>query len=326
MSGKREISQFEVIRQLRLPLIILVTYAHSYGDVEDGFSLLTSDWNAYEFLKLLVSQTLVKVAVPVFFIISGYLFFVNVKEWNVHVYHEKMMRRVKTLLLPYLVWNLLMAIKLKTFSWSLFVDPADMPLWFLRDLMVVSLLTPIMLIVLLPVYLTGIWAIQPGLNPLGLCFFTLGAFLGIRKKNLLEVMRRFEVPAYVLSLFLGITMMLAYNSAFFQVLVLCFRLTGGVAVFSIAQRGLHSIRSLHCSQHWQSLLSDAAYFIYLAHYVLFMSFIDEAFFSLFGTSTASICAHYLLCPLIKAVIFIFAYVLSRFTMSVLLHKKNAFNC
>ena len=147
----RSLSQYDVIRQLRFPMIVLVTFAHSYGHVADDFYLLSSEWNSYEFLKLLISQTLVKVAVPVFFIISGYLFFANVKEWNFSVYKEKMFRRVKKLLIPYLIWNLLMAIKLKSFSWSLFwvywkpagiqIDwlgneqlmtaPANMPLWFL---------------------------------------------------------------------------------------------------------------------------------------------------------------------------------------------------
>ena len=97
MNGRNDIIQYEVFRQLRFPMIVLVTFAHSYGEVAEGFSLLASEWNTYEFLKLLVSQTLVKVAVPVFFIMSGYLFFSNVKEWNLKVYKAKIMRRVKTL-------------------------------------------------------------------------------------------------------------------------------------------------------------------------------------------------------------------------------------
>ena len=110
--------QFEVLSQLRFPLIVLVTFAHSYGAVSEDYSLLTSGWNSYEVLKLLVSQTLVKVVVPVFFITSGYLFFVNVERWDVQVYKEKLLRRAKTLLWPYLLWNLLMAVKLRAFSWD----------------------------------------------------------------------------------------------------------------------------------------------------------------------------------------------------------------
>ena len=85
MRNRSDISQYDVIRQVRCPMIVLVTFAHSYGHVAEDFNLLTSDWSTYEFLKLLVSQTLVKVAVPIFFIMSGYLFFSNVKEWNLDV-------------------------------------------------------------------------------------------------------------------------------------------------------------------------------------------------------------------------------------------------
>ncbi len=325
----RSLSQYDVIRQLRFPMIVLVTFAHSYGHVADDFYLLSSEWNTYEFLKLLISQTLVKVAVPVFFIISGYLFFANVKEWNLSVYKEKMFRRVKTLLIPYLIWNLLMAIKLKSFSWSLFwvywkpagiqIDwlgneqlmtaPANMPLWFLRDLMVVSLLTPIVYIgirrlgfwllgLITILYLSGICAFIPGLSAYAVFFFTFGAFLSIRKMDLVEKMKRYELPAYILSVILAIAMICTYHTSVFSSLMLVFRITGAIAVICLVS---------HISQKGQSLLCDSAYFIYLAHYVFFMSFIDEIFFALFGISTASLSFHYLLCPLIKVAIFVGIY-------------------
>lgn len=325
----RSLSQYDVIRQLRFPMIVLVTFAHSYGHVADDFYLLSSEWNTYEFLKLLISQTLVKVAVPVFFVISGYLFFANVKEWNLSVYKEKMFRRVKTLLIPYLIWNLLMAIKLKSFSWSMFwvywlpagiqVDwlgneqlmtaPANMPLWFLRDLMVVSLLTPVVYIgvrrlgfwlfgLLTICYLSGICAFIPGLSAYAVCFFTLGAFLSIRNLNLVETMKRFEKPAYLLSVILAVAMLFSYHTSVFSSLMLVFRITGAISVFCMAS---------HLPCKFLASLSGSAYFIYLAHYVFFMSFVDGIFFALFGTSTTGLSIHYLLCPLIKVSIFVALY-------------------
>jgi surface polysaccharide O-acyltransferase-like enzyme len=304
------ISQYDIIRQLRLPLIVLVTYAHSYGGVTEGYSVLGSGWDTYELLRLLVSQTLVKVAMPAFFVISGYLFFANVETFSREVYWQKIRRRIKTLLIPYLVWNLLMAAKLRTFSLGIFWEPANMPLWFLRDLMVVSLLTPIIYIgvrklgwwifaILLPVYLTGVWAVQPGFNPYAICFFTLGACLSIRKMNLLDTCVRFEKPCYILSALMGLGMVLSYGSGFFAWLMLGFRLTGMVAVFCLGR---------HIYVHWSYPLKyDASYFIYLSHYVLFFSFIDTAFFWFFGTTTASLCLHYLLCPLLKVCLLIAIY-------------------
>ena len=333
----RGLSQFEIFRQLRFPMIVLVTFAHSYGRVEDSFALLASDWNSYEFLKLLVSQTLVKVAMPVFFIMSGYLFFTNVDKWDVATYKKKILRRVKTLLVPYLIWNLLMAVKLKTFSmsmlWSywnpagtqidwfgheqLMTAPANMPLWFLRDLMVVSLLTPIIYIlvrkfgywlmaVLTVLYLSGVCAFIPGLSAYAVFFFTLGAFFSIRRTDLIEIFKRFEWPAYGLSVIFAISMLLTYHTSVFSSLMLCFRLTGSIAVFCLASRILSTT-----SRRLPSLVCNSTYFIYLAHYVFFFSFIDTAFFAIIGTSTPALSIHYLLTPLLKAILLCIIYIVYR---------------
>ena len=343
MNGRNDISQYDIIRQLRFPMIVLVTFAHSYGEVSEEFSLLASEWNTYEFLKLLVSQTLVKVAVPVFFIMSGYLFFANVEKWSLEVYKAKMLRRMKTLLIPYLIWNLLMAVKLKIFSWNIFwafwcpagiqtdwfgqeqwmTAPANMPLWFLRDLIVVSLLTPIiyigvrkfgswLLALLTILYLSGICAFIPGLSAYAVYFFTLGAFFSIRRTDLMETFKRFEWPAYILSIAFAIAMMLTYNSPVFSSLMLCFRLTGAVAVFCLASRILSTT-----PKRLPSMVCDSAYFIYLAHYVFFFSFIDTAFFSLFGTSIPALSIHYLLAPLLKVFILTIIYHLLKHVTSVM---------
>ena len=330
-------SQYDIIRQLRFPMIVLVTYAHSYGEVTEGFSLLASEWNTYEFLKLLVSQTMVKVAVPVFFIMSGYLFFANVEKWSLKVYKSKILRRMKTLLIPYLIWNLLMAVKLKTFSWSIFwvfwcpagiqtdwlgqeqwmTAPANMPLWFLRDLMVVSLFTPIIFILvrkfgswlmalLTILYLSGICAFISGLSVYAFYFFVFGAFFSIRGTDLVENLKRFEWPAYVLSFALAVAMMLTYNTPVFSSLMLCFRLVGAVAVFCLASRILSST-----SKRLPSMVCNSAYFIYLSHYVFFFSFIDTLFFVLFGTSITALSLHYLLAPLMKIVLLTTVYIVTK---------------
>lgn len=356
MNVRNKISQYEVIRQLRLPMIVLVTFAHSYGRVEEGFSLLTSEWNTYAFLRLLISQILVKVAMPVFFIMSGYLFFrTNQGDRSrdsldmsdngpvplIRLYQQKIMRRLKTLLIPYLIWNLLMAIKLKAFSWSmlwvywkpagvqidwfgqeqLMTAPANMPLWFLRDLMTVSLLTPIIYILirklglwlmglLTILYLSGVYAFIPGLSAYAIYFFTFGAFLSIRKMDLVASLKRVEISAYVLSILFAISMLMTYNTPVFSSLMLSFRLVGAIAVFCLASRILTST-----NRRLPAIVCDSSYFIYLAHYVFFFSFIDTVFFAIFGTSILALSIHYLLCPLIKVVIFVGVYFIYRILCS-----------
>jgi len=321
--------QFDIINQLRLPLIVLVTYAHSYNEVAEGYSVLGSGWDSYEVLKLVMSQTLVKVAMPMFFFISGYLFFANVEKWDKRTYLEKIKRRIKSLLIPYILWNLLMAVKLKAFSISIFWEPANMPLWFLRDLIVVSMLTPIIyigvkklgwwiLVLLLPLYATGIWAIQPGPTPYALCFFTLGALMGIKKMNIIETFAKKESLWYLLFLTFGLTMVLTYPTVVFPVLMLCFRVVSIAAIFCLANRICSST-----TKRIPQVVCDSSYFIFLAHYVFFLSFIDSAFFSLFGTSTWSLCGHYLLCPLLKAAIFVIVYCLYRRQKDSVLRKDSS---
>ncbi len=352
----------DTIKQLRLPLIVLITFAHSYSGVRVGYTLWGDGWDTYEVLKIVVSQTLCKVAMPTFFVMSGYLFFANVTEWNVKTYLGKLRRRVKTLLIPYIVWNLLMAIKLKTFSLNIFwafwyeagkqIDwfgneqlmtaPANMPLWFLRDLMVVALLSPIiyigirkmggwLLIILTPLYLSGVCAFIPGLSAYAVYFFTLGAFLGIRKMDIVETCMKFEKPSYTLAIIFGLAMICTFRTPVFSSLMLCFRLAGVVAVFCLANRIMGTVLMIQFRKEMVSrrtvpmilqMVCDASYFVYLAHYVFFFAFIDTAFFSLFGTSTPSMCIHYLACPLLKAAILVGLYMLYRFVVNSVKMRKG----
>ena len=337
MNNGHNISQYEIIRQLRFPMIVLVTFAHSYGGVANDYSLFASDWNMYEFLKLLISQTLVKVAVPVFYIMSGYLFFRGLEQWSREVWRQKLMRRVSTLLLPYIVWNLVMVLKLHDFSWRFFwsynpqagmqIDwlgheqwltaPANMPLWFLRDLIVVSLFSSLIwlvvkrwgtwvMVVLTVVYLSGVCAFIPGLSLYSIYFFTVGAFLSIRQKDMVATMRLVEMPAYVASLLFGMAMLLTYHMPVFSSLMLAFRITGAVSVFCLASRALS-----YTNRRLPAVVSDASYFIYLTHYVFFFFFIDDTFFSLFGRSEVTLSIHYLLCPLLKVSLFVVVYTIYR---------------
>ena len=62
--------QIDTFSQLRLPLIVLITFAHSYSGVRAGWTLWDGGWDSYEIVKLVVSETLVKVAMPTFFVMS----------------------------------------------------------------------------------------------------------------------------------------------------------------------------------------------------------------------------------------------------------------
>lgn len=100
--------QSSAIDLLRFPLAIMVIFIHMNPNVinllEADFGLLTTQ-GFYNVIGILLSHVLTHIAVPTFFLISGFLFFVNFQEWSWEGYKKKMSSRVKTLLIPYVFWN-----------------------------------------------------------------------------------------------------------------------------------------------------------------------------------------------------------------------------
>ena len=85
----------QIIQFLRFPLIVGVVLVHC---VPVGL------WGTP--LTLVLGQT----CVPTFFVISGYLFFSRLERWDWSVFTMKLRTRVKTLFIPFLIWNLLLAL------------------------------------------------------------------------------------------------------------------------------------------------------------------------------------------------------------------------
>lgn len=74
--------------------ILLVIYIHSYY-------LEGNEFEMNKFIQLFWGQGICRIAVPLFFILSGYLFFCNIDE-GVQTVWRKIKKRCKTLLLPYI--------------------------------------------------------------------------------------------------------------------------------------------------------------------------------------------------------------------------------
>jgi surface polysaccharide O-acyltransferase-like enzyme len=163
---------------LRFPLIVLIVFNHNYANsIRSPQGVVTStDFGGVcvDFVKFLISLGIARVAVPLFFLMSGYLFFLG--EWSWAKYSGKLKRRLRTLLIPYLFWNLLTLLvkaiaptiprlnayffgislpPLHTFSFVecvnvLFkismlylVNPISFQFWFIRNLMGLVLLAPV---------------------------------------------------------------------------------------------------------------------------------------------------------------------------------------
>ena len=111
-----------------------------------------------------LSGWLCSVCVPLFFLFSGFLFFRPADRLTPRLYAAKLRSRLHTLLVPYLLWNTIagMLFVYKTYFrgyeafgtidnpwllvdgfWSLQSGyPFDFPLWFLRNLIVMCVLSP----------------------------------------------------------------------------------------------------------------------------------------------------------------------------------------
>lgn len=207
---------------------------------------ITIDGN---WLQVFLSHVLSQVAVPSFFFFSGYLFFLNINQFNRKTYFSKLKGRTRTLLLPYIVWislwilfRLLLLLKnhesiLDYFQlngwfefYRLFWDssifmtsqqdwlgfsaymtaPYLVPLWYLRDLMVVCVLTPIIylaikrlrasfIVFLALAYITHIWPIHTGATIIALFWFSFGAFYSIRKIDFVATMNRMGILSYFIT-------------------------------------------------------------------------------------------------------------------------------
>lgn len=100
--------QFKVFDWLRFPLIVGVVFIHCYGKPFDydaiDFAHLTG-MDFYNIFRVSISQVLTHVCVPTFYLISGYLFFIGLEKWNWKTYLNKIKKRSKTLLVPFLIWN-----------------------------------------------------------------------------------------------------------------------------------------------------------------------------------------------------------------------------
>lgn len=158
-----------VISILRFPLIVGVVLIHTSVKCDAGEAPI------YSALHKLFSNLLVSPCVPTFFFISGFLFFYKVQNFTKDIYKTKLKKRVQTLLIPYLFWNIVVLLyytaghicfpgiiapdNCNVLQYS-FVDlirsfwdnpdgfPICYQLWYLRNLIVLCICSPIIYVLL----------------------------------------------------------------------------------------------------------------------------------------------------------------------------------
>ena len=287
---------------MRFPMIVGVIFIHNYrmADNMDGIESFTAEnLPIYYYVSNLFSNTLASIAVPLFFFISGFLFFFKIERFSKTIYLNKLKKRFRTLLIPYVFWNLLLygAVALlslypKTrgfvegYDYNIFETlvgklneagtgtyPLVYQLWFIRDLIVCVVISPLIYLLVTRMSYFGIillgvgWMLgysipyigNRGLNIVALFFFSMGAWFSCRRVDVVTLVKELKVLVLFYPVIVAadlLTKLETYNGYINKIgiligIVSCFLLV----VYLIERYDLKAV----------PLLSSASFFIFAVH-------------------------------------------------------------
>lgn len=239
----------ERISLLRFPLIVGVVLIHAPGIpvVESGGSNgVATDGPVSDFFKELIANGIARVAVPAFFLVSGFLLF-HRTQWSASAYRRKLRARVRTLLIPFLIWNSLVItfffvaqsvpglqsffsgsvpqvagmrpVEVLDYLVGFTGHPASYPFWFIRDLMVLVVLAPAVhwlatragpvtaAVLVIAWVWPALWPRVP--NEEAALFFFAGALLAVRRVDPFARIDSFGAP--LLWLYAGVQLADAFT-------------------------------------------------------------------------------------------------------------------
>lgn len=148
------------IENIKYILIILIIILHSrpINQIPSGNII----YEIYRFIGVVAD-----IAVPAYFFLSSFLYF---KNFELNKYSHKLSNRIRTVLIPYLLWNSIMFLyyaflnsltvidnlnisndinfTLNSFLSCLLESKAVPQLWFLKDLMIFFVFTPILFLII----------------------------------------------------------------------------------------------------------------------------------------------------------------------------------
>ena len=191
--------------------------------------------NWASFVQLFIGEGICRIAVPLFMVISGYLFYLTFDgSWK--SYGSKLKRRIFSLVIPYLFWSTLTfvaffcaqrflglgeffatrngtEIDLWYFFDNIVLNSYDSPLWFCRYLIVLALLSIIVYWplkkcpVVLFIVLLYLWLFNgnffafslPNLRYDSIFFYFFGALIAIHKDFFIKIHQRINKPIIIIS-------------------------------------------------------------------------------------------------------------------------------
>ncbi|MBR0500105.1 MAG: acyltransferase [Bacteroidales bacterium] len=276
---------------LRFPMAALVVLLHTAA------LGVGSTHPVYSTLCIVLGRGICRVAVPCFFLISGFLFFSQLEDkWNTDVWIGKIKKRIKTLLIPYLLWNIIAALAIWGYRWGFarmhgetyptLLDhiiqarglwdssgglPFDGPLWFIRHLIIFVLAAPLVWLFIKYLRIWGLLAltlvfIVIGHIPEGVVFFAAGAWFRIEKKNMLNEFDRLKYIMTALAVLSLVALTLTFRSqpGLYRIFSSVFVISGTSVFFLLAGKLVEKGVML------PPLLVHSGFFIFAAHNILIL--------------------------------------------------------
>lgn len=286
----------KAITLMQIPAVILIVLLHSYTTARGAVS--ETDNTAYFYLSYLLSMDLGNMGVPLYFTISGILFFNHFTDRD--SYKTKIKSRIRTLVIPYICWNIANIILLfllqnidftkSYFSGSnkLIADysisdflkafwdtgtgtPILSPYWYIRNLIILQLLSPTIYILtkkIKIVYLLAvgvIWVTTPTLTftYTSIFYFSLGAYVSIHNIDLTGLTKKYFnhiITIFLLLLCVEVYLHFTVTSPVLIYLQKTLFIIGVISFFAIAIKAVEHNISIPSS------LGMASFFIYTTHY------------------------------------------------------------
>ena len=187
--------------------------------------------------------------------------------------------------------------------------PYSIPMWFLRDLMVLIVLTPVIYWLVRRLrlgwpallglfYLSNLWPCIPGLGIGSIFYFSIGAFFGINKINMVQTFRCVRYPIALLAAILFVIEVKfdGHNTPIGNIIYPFWILTAVVTTINIAASLVahHQVKD-------HPVLGKSSFFIYCLYTILVLEFSSKIMSKLLpGSNELLMTLRYLTTPLLCA--------------------------
>lgn len=312
--------------------MIMVVFLHSYNiDIKQGGTVLFFDKGLNWFIQNFISNGLTRIAVPLFFIISGYLFVLDEKT-TIGDFFVKIKKRIRTLFVPYLFWAffgilfyfILQSLPqsqsfftkklIKDYSFlewlnALFNEPIPYQLWFLKDLIVMVFLSPIIYFLIKKarevflLIIFSFWLFNQDtifLTSEALLFFSLGIYITIFKKNSPKIDNSNTV-VFCLLWFLLLALKTTAGFLNYSSLIEMLLLKASIIIGLLAFWKLYDKVSVKVNYSFFDKWIEFSFFLYVFHEPM-LTIIKKGIFSAVSKTQSSYMLVYFVAPILAIVI------------------------